>query len=172
MKGVLILVATKEEYQKANKYLDKSFAIFFTGVGSTNVVSALSSLDYMLRRDLTIINVGYAGSNCLPAGTIVKVRKSYDYNHPKHVEIQCKYNGYELSDDGIDCYTSKDFVTETDISAPVVFDMELNTICAFNFNHLSSYKIVSDNLSVSEYETFDDEKSWLELNELIKKEIL
>ena len=44
--------------------------------------------------------------------------------------------------------------------------MELNTICALGFN-VVSYKIVSDNLSLKQYEDVDLNQKWLELFNLI-----
>ena len=66
----------------------------------------------------------------------------------------------------VDCYTSNDFVLQTTLQQPVVFDMELNTICALGFD-VVSYKIVSDNLSLKQYEEVDLNKKWLELFKLI-----
>lgn len=52
---------------------------------------------------------------------------------------------------GVDCYTSGDFVLQTDIEEPVVFDMELYAICALGFKTIVGIKIVSDNLSLHDY---------------------
>ena len=59
---------------------------------------------------------------------------------------------FELNGD-VPCYTSNDFVLETKIKDPVVFDMELAYILALGFEEVESIKIVSDNLSLKEYET-------------------
>ena len=50
------------------------------------------------------------------------------------------------------CYTSNDFVLSTDITEPVVFDMELAYILALGFYDIKSIKIVSDTLNLDEYE--------------------
>ena len=50
------------------------------------------------------------------------------------------------------CYTSIDFVTETKIKEPVIFDMELAFIAGMGFEHIRAVKKVSDNLSLKEYE--------------------
>jgi hypothetical protein len=52
----------------------------------------------------------------------------------------------------IKCFTSNDFVLETKIEKPCVFDMELAYILALGFKRVESIKIVSDNLSLKEYE--------------------
>jgi hypothetical protein len=52
----------------------------------------------------------------------------------------------------VPCYTSNDFVLQTNIKEPVVFDMELAYILALGFKNVESIKIVSDNLSLKEYE--------------------
>lgn len=56
------------------------------------------------------------------------------------------------SNSDIKCYTSNDFVLNTDIKEPCVFDMELAYIMALGFKRVKSIKIVSDNLSIKEYE--------------------
>ena len=52
----------------------------------------------------------------------------------------------------VKCYTSNDFILKTNIKEPCVFDMELAYICALGFKNVESIKIVSDNLSLKEYD--------------------
>ena len=152
----IIVVATDDEYNTV-KTLTK-IPILKTGPGTANTIEALKNLD----KKTKVINVGYAGSNNIPVGTIVKVKNSYSY-HPSVTFNQERV--YSLNGE-VDCYTSSDFVLSTNITEPVVFDMELNTICAFGFE-VESYKIVSDNLSLKQYEQVDLNKKWLELFNLI-----
>ena len=49
-------------------------------------------------------------------------------------------------------FVLNDFVLETKIKKPVVFDMELAYILALGFKNVESIKIVSDNLSLKQYE--------------------
>lgn len=138
----MIVVATTNEYEKALKRFDDNM-IIATGVGATNIISKLKDIP----KDTPIINFGYVGSNKLPIGTEVKVGKSKMY----HPNVEYEEDTYNLNGD-ITCYTSNDFVLQTDIKVPVVFDMELAYILALGFTNVTSIKIVSDNLSLKEYE--------------------
>ena len=51
----------------------------------------------------------------------------------------------------VECYTSTDFVISSNIDKPCVFDMELAAIASL-FRNTKSIKVVSDNLSIEEYE--------------------
>ncbi len=155
MQKTVIVVGTDLE-ESLVKPLTK-LPIIKTQPGPANVVEALKNLD----KNTKIINVGYAGSNNLPVGSIVKIKNSYLY----HPNVTFKEKSYSLGGE-VDCYTSNDFVLQTNIKEPVVFDMELNIICALGFD-VTSYKIVSDNLSVKQYEEVDLNKKWLELFEII-----
>lgn len=138
----MIVVATTNEYEKALKRFDDNM-IIATGVGATNIISKLKDIP----KDTPIINFGYVGSNKLPIGTEVKVGKSKMY----HPNVEYEEDTYNLNGD-ITCYTSNDFVLETKIEEPCVFDMELAYIMALGFKNVESIKIVSDNLSLKEYE--------------------
>ena len=137
----MIVIASECERKLANKYYPGE-DVLVTGVGATNVIKALSGIDKAVK----LKNIGYAGSNNIPIGTVVKVgsceiyRENTDYVTDK----------YELSGD-CKCYTSNDFVTHTSIQDDCVFDMELAIICALGFD-VESIKVVSDNLSYKEYE--------------------
>lgn len=155
MEEKVIVVATDLE-ESLVKPLTK-LKIIKTQPGSSNVIETLKNLD----KKTKIINVGYAGSNVLPVGSIVKIKNSHLY----HPNVTFKEKPYNLGGE-VDCYTSNDFVLQTTLQQPVVFDMELNTICALGFD-VVSYKIVSDNLSLKQYEEVDLNKKWLELFKLI-----
>lgn len=138
----LIVVATNEEYELAKKRF-KRHLIIKTGVGGINIIETLKHLPKWLK----ITNFGYCGSNVLPIGTEIRVSECKLY-HPNvdYEETTFKLNG------NTKCYTSNDFVLETNIKEPCVFDMELAYICALGFKKVESIKIVSDNLSLKEYE--------------------
>lgn len=167
----IFLVATDEEYILARKYFSDQIVIR-TGVGNLNVIQTLSTLMSCFSiQNAYVVNIGYAGSNNIKKGTVVRVRNSCNYNWPVNVEYDCNLNEVALSTQGVDCYTSNEFVTETEIEVPAVFDMELNTITAFPFWRISAYKIVSDNLNYNEYEEFNKEESWKELRKRISEEL-
>lgn len=138
----MIVVATDEEYNLAKKRF-KDHKIIKTGVGGINTLENLKRY----RKSLKITNFGYAGSNNLPKGMEIRVGSCKLY----HPNVKYQEPTYIL-DGNIKCYTSNDFVIETDIKEPCVFDMELAYICALGFKNVESIKIVSDNLNTKEYE--------------------
>ena len=140
----LIVVATDEEYKLAKKRF-KHHIIIKTGVGGINVVKKLKRLPKWLK----ITNFGYVGSNVLPIGTEIRVGESRLY-HPNIIYNESEYTLDKEST--IKCFTSNDFVLKTNIKKPCVFDMELAYICALGFKRVESIKIVSDNLSLKQYE--------------------
>ena len=138
----MIVVATEEEYKLAKKTF-KGAHIVKTGVGGINVYKTLNKYD----RWQKIVNFGYCGSNNIPIGTEIRVGRSELY----HPNVNYKEPKYKL-DGNITCYTSSDFVVNTDIKKPCVFDMELAFILAMGFKNVKSIKIVSDNLDLKQYE--------------------
>ena len=140
----LIVVATDEEYKLAKKRF-KGQRIIKTGVGGINVIKKLKKFPKWLK----ITNFGYVGSNVLPIGTEIRVGESRLY-HPNVIYNESEYTLDKEST--IKCFTSNDFVLETNIKKPCVFDMELAYICALGFKNVESIKIVSDNLSLKQYE--------------------
>lgn len=141
----LIVVATDEEYKVAKKQF-KGHLIIKTGVGGINVIETLKHY----RKNLKIVNFGYAGSNYFDIGTEVHIGSCKLY----HPNVEYQEPTYIL-DGNVKCYTSNDFVLRADIAdikEPCVFDMELAYICALGFKNIESIKIVSDNLSLKEYE--------------------
>lgn len=138
----MIVVATDEEYKLAKKRY-KRHIIIKTGVGGVNVIRKLKHLPKWLK----ITNFGYVGSNIIPIGTEVEISRCSLY-HPNVYYDEPEYH----LDGWCKCYTSNDFVLNTDIKEPCVFDMELAYIMALGFKRVRSIKIVSDNLSIKEYE--------------------
>ena len=142
---MLIVIATKEEMKLVEEFGYSGYPVLITGVGAINVINALKDLP----KDTYIVNIGYAGSNKLKIGEVVEVSRSYTY-HPS-VEFNEGWERCLNPHCDIDCYTSTDFITKTDIKEPCVFDMELAFITAM-FDNVKSIKVVSDNLSLKEYE--------------------
>ena len=136
----MIVVATDTEY---NLLKDSTQDIVKTGVGYGNVYRALADIP----RDTPIVNIGYAGSNNIPKGEICFISECRHY----HPNVEYNEAVYVLDGEYI-CYTSDDFVTHTDLTEPVVFDMELYAILSMGFTKVTAVKIISDNLSIEEYE--------------------
>ena len=137
----MIVVATEAEY---NKFKSDSEETIMTGVGYGNVYKALANIP----RDTPILNIGYAGSNNIPIDTVCHIGECRSY----HPNVEINENIYHLPGDYI-CYTSNDFVLQTDIKEPVIFDMELYAILSMGFTNVKAIKIISDNLSIDEYES-------------------
>lgn len=125
--------------------------IVVTGIGALNVLRALRDVP----RETRLLNIGYVGSanfDIRSAVVVTEVR----LNHPN-----VKYPEPELLLEPIPdawictpemtkravCYSNTDFVLASDYH-DCVFDMELAYIAGMGFEHLSSLKIVSDNLSL------------------------
>ena len=138
----MIVVATDEEYALAKKVF-KRHKIVKTGIGGVNVLKRLKHIP----RWLKITNFGYVGSNVLPIGTKIRVKECKLY----HPNVEYEEPTFQL-DGFVNCYTSNDFVLKTDIEEDCVFDMELAYILAMGFKRVESIKIVSDNLSLKQYE--------------------
>ena len=138
----MVVVATDEELRMAKeRFPDEE--IIKTGVGGVNVYKTLRNFP----EDTEVLNFGHVGSNNLAVGTEVEIGECKLY----HPNVEYTEETFNLGGN-IPCYTSNDFVLKTDIQEPVVFDMELAYICAM-FKNVRSIKIVSDNLSLKEYET-------------------
>ncbi len=135
----MIVIAMEEERRRFGAEED----VLVTGVGAVNILRALQDVP----RDTPIVNIGYAGSSCIPVGTRVRVGKVSLY----HPHYSYEEPTFQLDGD-IPCYTSCDFVTETEITEPCVFDMELAFILAMGFTHVTAFKIVSDSLNKEEFE--------------------
>ena len=128
--------------------------IIVTGVGALNVMKTLRDIP----RDAQIINIGYAGSANYELGSIVKVEE-VRLNHPNVSYPEPTLLLQPISDAYLQhpttaiasiCYSNTDFVLQSDYR-DCVFDMELAYIAGMGFEHISSLKIVSDNLSLHTY---------------------
>lgn len=137
----MIVVAMPEEVALAGRTKEP---IMVTGEGALNVMSALRNIP----RDTPIHNIGYAGGNMIPIGTRCRIGNVTMY-HPVAVFDDRSYT----LDGNVNCYTSSDFVTRTNIKTPCVFDMELAFILAMGFMNVTAEKIVSDNLSKEEFDS-------------------
>ena len=140
----MIVVATDEEYELA-KIKFKHKKIIKTGVGGINVIETLRKIPKWKK----IINFGYAGSNGIPIGTEVRIGFCTHYHKTKYFD-----RAYSLGKpkDTLWCFTSDEFVEEYYPKDDTVFDMELAYILALGFKRVESIKIISDNLSLKQYE--------------------
>lgn len=146
-KNIIILAAEEAEYKKCLEYFPE-YECVLMGVGAGNVIKTCAALP----EGTKIVNIGYAGSNNTPIGEVLTISDSYrlvngNYNFTDHA------NPLHIADNGVPCYTNNDFVTASDKTESVLFDMELNYIAAFSprLNLLASIKIVSDNLDIDAF---------------------
>ena len=137
----MIVVATESE---KGAFLLDGDGVIVTGVGYPNVYRALADIP----RDTPIINIGYAGSTSIPKGTTCVIGACKHY----HPNVEYYEPEYKLNGGTYICCTSDDFVLHTDIKEPVVFDMELYAILSMGFTNVTAIKIISDNLSIDEYD--------------------
>lgn len=147
MSKTVILAAEEAEYKKCLEYFPE-FECILMGVGAGNVIKTCSALP----EGTKVINIGYAGSNDIPIGTVTVVSDSYRLVNG-HYFFTDHANPLHISDKGLPCYTNNDFVTESDKTESSLFDMELNYIAAFapRLDLVLSIKVVSDNLSIDAF---------------------
>lgn len=176
MKNILFVCAMeKEGKQIAEKLKMKEIAhnlfeneeenkrFLITGIGKQ--LTAINLTKYLCENskpDL-IINVGYAGSTDIPIGKWVNISRVYNYDwdipgeekYVMHIGGSQQLASINNSDiERVECYSSENFVTETEIKEHVAFDMELHSIaliCDMNNISLLSIKKISDNLSLGDY---------------------
>ena len=148
--NTIIAIAELDEMKLVKELMpDYRGRVIITGVGIVNVVKALRDVP----KDNYIINVGYAGSNIIPVGTIVQITHSEtahelaDFKDGEEMELFPLGKGMEMAR----CYTGTDFITKWNGTDKAVFDMELAGIVALGFEKLSSFKKISDNLSYKQY---------------------
>lgn len=153
----LIVIAEEGERKLIAEHLPQLVdqPVCVTGVGAINIIKSL----YDVPRDTEIINIGYCGSANFEIGSLAMIGEAR-LNHPnaKYSEPVLKLEPLTLPDgetlhtshDQVPCYSNTDFVLQSDYK-DCVFDMELAFIAALGFTHLSSVKIVSDNLSLHAY---------------------
>ena len=123
--------------------VDGAASVVVTGIGAVNVMAALDGLD----RSTPLLNVGYAGSRTVPVGERVRVGK-VALHHPN---ADYDERTFDLGGD-VPCYTSSDFVVESDGDERCVYDMELAYILAMGFADVVAEKVVSDTLDPTEFE--------------------
>ena len=71
----LVVIAEKEELKLVEELGYGDWQVLITGVGAMNVIKALKDLP----KDMTIVNIGYAGSKDLEPGKYYAVDKSFLY---------------------------------------------------------------------------------------------
>lgn len=139
-----VLIAEETERPLAERFRPGE-KIVVTGPGIINAITAALQVP----KNEPIANIGFCGSNKIPVGTYVIISKV----ETRHELADFVENPIELNtsgNDGFKCITSTDFVTESRIDEPVVYDMELAGIAAVRPD-VVAMKCVSDCLNIDEY---------------------
>lgn len=148
----LVVIAEKEELKLVEQLGYKDYPILITGVGALNIIEALEDIP----KDVSIINIGYAGSKNLEPGKFYVIdgvslyHQNVKYIEPSYSLGYNPWTGGEEPLTHVKCLTGTDFVLESDVKG-CVFDMELAYIKALGFEDVIAYKYVSDNLDLQEY---------------------
>lgn len=162
----LLLVASPEEERLVKKYLP-DYPLLVMGIGASNVIHALCELP----KDTHVVNIGFAGSTDLPIGSVSLVSTTWRLKN-ELFRFEDYHHGYQLSEEGLPCYTSNSFVTSTDMQGSILFDMELNYIAAFPLKLIGAIKIVSDNLCLESYKHTirrDEDSVWNDVRICLEK---
>ena len=148
----LVVIAEKEELKLVEQLGYKDYPTLITGVGALNIIETLKDIP----KDVSIINIGYAGSKNLKPGKFYAIDGvSLYHQNVKYIEpsYSLGYNPWVGEVEPltpVKCLTGTDFVLESDVKG-CVFDMELAYIKALGFESVIAYKYVSDNLDLKEY---------------------
>ena len=148
----LVVIAEKEELKLVEQLGYKDYPTLITGVGALNIIETLKDIP----KDVSIINIGYAGSKNLEPGKFYAIDGvSLYHQNVKYIEpsYSLGYNPWVGEVEPltpVKCLTGTDFVLESDVKG-CVFDMELAYIKALGFEDVIAYKYVSDNLDLQEY---------------------
>ncbi len=169
----LVITATNEELDKAMEFFPDIPRSRFkkVGVGASEILGSFNYMSYEDYKETDIINFGYVGSNILPIGMIVEIGTCSFYRPKANRILKDEGKTYTLNHDMagkypiVHCFTAMDFIEKRDLydgdgkmyypylmETPVVFDMELCFLRKYPFNSVRSIKIVSDNLSIAQYE--------------------
>lgn len=149
---MIIIAAKASELEILDEdVINDAEKIIITGVGGMNAVKKILQAVRPSKEDA--LNVGYVGSNSLKVGDRVQICSVLTH-HPgvEFKEKPIQLDLINIEKDAFPCYTSTDFVTDTNIKGPAVFDMELAFIAGLNWHSLSAIKQVSDNLNLEQYE--------------------
>lgn len=196
MKKILFVIAMEKEAKdiakelgliekksKDGKVFEKdNISLLISGIGKQQTAINLTKYLENNKENLPdiIINVGYVGSTQSKIGSWVSVNKSYNYEWFIPGEQKYEVEGFnkniikdinETEIKALPCYSAESFVTLTDITDDVVFDMELHSIymiCCMYGIELISLKKVSDNLSLDDYYKNIDMKDVMELTSSLK----
>ena len=192
MKEILIICAMEKESKtiaqelKLEKVTETIFrknniSLLISGIGKQK--TAINLTKYLcknIKPDL-IVNIGYAGSTDIKIGTWVNITKShnYEWNIPGEEKYSFPdYGNQELEliknteIQKVECYSAESFVTKTDLTGHLAFDMELHSVAVIGDMFkipVMSLKKISDNLSLEDYyDNTENNENVFELSSSLK----
>lgn len=151
--------------------------LIVTGIGKQKTAIGLTYYLENNQKPDIIINIGYAGSTNTNIGEWINITKSYnlEWDILGEEKYSMDIGNIELEKmdelEGLPCYSAECFVTKTDITGNVIFDMELHSICLIADIYkipVLSLKKVSDNLNLDDYYKNIETKQVMELESGIK----
>lgn len=167
----------RQENDKIYRNENSTISLIITGIGKQK--TAIEVIKYIENNEKPelIVNIGYAGSTNCEIGTWVNVSKVYnlEWEIPGEEKYSMKDTGNQelIKIEGmkqLECYSAEKFVTKTDLTGEILFDMELHSlaiICDMYKIPLLSLKKVSDNLSINDYYKNIDMEEVMELKSSI-----
>ena len=192
MKEILIVCAMEKESKliaeklnlvqiEKNLWRKDNISLLISGIGKQSTAIYLTKYLCENKKPDEIINMGYAGSTDIPIGKWVNISKVYNYNWEIPGEEKYSFSNYgnqelELVDDKtidrVECYSAESFVTETDLTGHIAFDMELHSIAVVADMYkipVVSIKKISDNLSLEDYyDNIENNNEVFELDSCLK----
>ena len=153
--STVIIGASRKGYEMAQERFGKRHKVF--RIDPDDVADAKKNFSELIASKTPIVVFGPVGSNIIPIGTEVYVTESLWFNSELPDSLPVRLKKPRLSGApslGVPCYTNDRFVTETDIKEPVVFDKVLAYLIRDGFNIVSSWRVVSDNLSKEQFREF------------------
>ena len=174
MKEILIICAMEKESKTIAEKLNmkkinesifrrENISLLISGVGKQKTAINLTKYLCENNKPDLIVNIGYAGSTDIKIGKWVNITKSYNYEW--NIPGEEKYSFLDLGNQElklvkndkiqkVECYSAESFVTKTDLTGHIAFDMELHSIVIIGDMFkipVISLKKVSDNLSLNDY---------------------
>lgn len=156
----MLIIFCAEIEEAANIKCPKA-KIVITGPGLCNVIQTPR---IKVNPGDKLINVGYAGSNVYPIGSVVS--PSLVKRFMPSATIEEKALTLTPCYQQALCYTADDFIENTAIKEVPIIDMELYYLASI-YPQIESLKIVSDNLNLTEYRAADLQESWDTVNRIL-----
>ena len=156
MQEEAINVIRKFKLKQSGDYFEsEDIRLIITGIGREKVREKLSKAvnDGKLSENDDVLNFGFAGGYKINTGLLLAVSQSFLINSEykeSGFSLDCPVGFYPSG--AVVCFTSDKFVEHSKFSNPCLYDMELHEICKFPHKKIYSIKIVSDNLSESEFD--------------------